>query len=224
MERPCKLLRIEVIQMLSSCFWTPVQMCTCPPKDAFHAAAQGGHENVIQLLLDRGFTFREPLRSPLYAHGSRPSYEDLLRSSSPDHHRYGQKHEFRRKKPEIWKDLSIRSFSMNSLTWKNNHALQDAASKGHLRIVELILDNLGEDGARISAHEISESFWSASRTGHEKIVKCFLDRKLVVPHYFEEALKVTALKGHLEIVDILVTHCEWSGDHQTEEVCEIALV
>jgi len=174
-------------------------------KDAFHAAAEGGHENVIRLFLDRGFTSRQPLPPPSYMMGSEPSCKNLLRSSSPSYRTQNNRHDFRRKKPEIWKDLSLDSDSRNSFSYKKNYALEEAASNGHLRIVELILDNLAEDGARISAEEIGESLYKASRNGHEEVVNCFLSRKLDVAPYLNDALNAAARKGHLGVVDTLTT-------------------
>jgi len=152
--------------------------------------------------------------------GSEPSCKDLLRSSSPSYRTQNNRHDFRRKKPEIWKDLSLDSDSRNSFSYKKNYALEEAASNGHLRIVELILDNLAEDGARISAEEIGESLYKASRNGHEEVVNCFLSRKLDVAPYLNDALNAAARKGHLGVVDTLTTHSQLSllVDDQTAEV------
>lgn len=175
-------------------------------KDAFHAAAEGGHENVIRLFLNRGYTFPEPFEPPCACMPSPPYYKNLLRSSSPDH-------------------SSLDSGPWHSFCYKENYALEEAASNGHLRIVELILDKLARIGARISAKEIGESICKASRNGHEEVVKCFLSRNLDKAPYVKDALNAAATKGHLGVVDTLISHSQLSlpVDDQTTEVRDVVV-
>jgi len=175
-------------------------------KDAFHAAAERGHENVIRLFLDRGYAFRQPHPSPAYMKAGLLEYKNLLRSSSPSH-------------------LSLDSDSGNSFFNKNNYALEEAASNGHLRIVTLILDNLAGDGERKLTKEIGKSLYKASRNGHEEVVKCFLSRELDVAPYLKDALNAAATKGHLGVVDTLTTHSQLSlpVDDHTVKVRDVVV-
>ena len=116
-------------------------------KDAFHAAAEGGHENVIRLLLNREFTFRQPLDTLARRKHrmAQSSYKNLLRSSSLDYRTQNNRRNIRRKKPESSKDLSTFYYKKYN---RKDYALQVAASNGHHGIVELIMDNLAEHGAQ----------------------------------------------------------------------------
>ncbi|MCJ1387016.1 hypothetical protein MMC17_010145 [Xylographa soralifera] len=185
-------------------------------KDAFHAAAKGGHENVIRLFLDRGFIFHEPLKPPALCLSRWSIYKNLLYSSSPFSKIENSWHEFRRKQ------------RVNDFSWKKNYALKEAASNGHLRIVQLILDNLAEDGARISTEDIGKSLHKASENGHREVVKCFLHRKMDVAPYLENALNSAARNGHLGVVDTLATYERLSlpvndqiAKHMTEYCIEV---
>ena len=174
-------------------------------KDAFHAAAEGGHENVIRLFLDRGYTFRAPFPGPPLASRELPT-RNLLRSSSPGH-------------------LSIDSGSRGSFSERQNYTIDEAASNGHLRIVELILDNLSRDGARILAKEIGESIYKAARNGHEEVVRCFLSRNMDGVVDLKDALNAAATKGHIGVVDTLISHSQLSSpvEDQTTHVRDVVV-
>lgn len=191
-------------------------------KDAFHAAAGAGHENVIRLLLDRGYRFRSPMMAALCKGRRPPQYNDPLRSSSPSHQTQNNRHAFRRKKPETPEESSLHSDPRVSFSYKKNFALEEAASNGHLRIVEIILDDLAKHGAVISGGDIGKPLCKASGNGHEEVVKCFLGRNLDGALYLKQALCAAARKGHLGIVDTLTTHIRISlpVDGQTAEVSD----
>ncbi|KAL8787747.1 MAG: hypothetical protein Q9213_002067 [Squamulea squamosa] len=136
-------------------------------KDAFHAAAESGHEKIIKLFLARGY--RIPLFIPypqFYCPTDPPPpFQDLLRASSPDH----------------WeqKDSSPEPYIRKSMFERKSSALEEAASNGHLRAMEAILDT--QTDFRIpsfSADEVWASLHKASSNGHEDIVASLFSRKL----------------------------------------------
>lgn len=188
-------------------------------KDAFHAAAEGGHENVIRLFLNRGFTFRRPLGLLMHSERRRSSGKNLLRSSSLDYRTQNNRCNIRRKKPESSEDLS----TFYRKKYRKNYALEVAASNGHHGIMELILDNWAELG--ISTGEIGVSLQKASGNGHEEIVKCILCRKFDVAPYLNGALNAAARNGHLGVVDTLTAHSQLSlpVDDQTAKVRDVVV-
>ena len=179
-------------------------------KDAFHAAAEGGHEDVVRLFLDRGFTFRHPPPLLPGAAIGGPRIGNLLRSASP-----------RRRAQREGKTSDLNNSS--ELNHKQNHALQAAASNGHIRIVELILKSLAVDGVQISANDVGCSLSMASKNGHLEVVKCFLNTNFNIESYLKGAVRDAAREGHIEVLDALITRTESSLliDDQFVQVCVI---
>ncbi|KAL8879663.1 MAG: hypothetical protein Q9198_002769, partial [Flavoplaca austrocitrina] len=171
-------------------------------EDAFHAAAEGGHEEVVRLFLDRGFRLRLPFSSSTSAlfNSPPPRYKDLLRSSSPDHRTEKNEHAFRRQRQNISVNASSNSCRNTDLIVKENHANEEIASSGHIRVAETLLDN--QIGRELGA-EITSYLSQAAKNGRKEVVECFLNK--TVPH-LQEVLQAAASKGHLGTVDLLITY------------------
>ncbi|KAM0541390.1 hypothetical protein ACHAPJ_013263 [Fusarium lateritium] len=52
-------------------------------RDAFHAAAEGGHQEIIMLLLKRGYQFQYPPPRPMYRLATPSNYKQIYRQASP---------------------------------------------------------------------------------------------------------------------------------------------
>ncbi|KAL8724372.1 MAG: hypothetical protein Q9166_007983 [cf. Caloplaca sp. 2 TL-2023] len=163
-------------------------------KDAFHAAAESGHEMIIKLLLAHGYTFDDdfPVQTAQCRRGLPPKFQDLLRASSPDHREENNSS----LEPHTWKNLFQ----------KRNYALEEAASNGHLRAMETILDSQTEYRTQVLAEEVGASLYNASRNGHEDIVACLFSRDLDVALYLEKALSAAANNGHLGIINMITAY------------------
>lgn len=155
-------------------------------EDAFHAAAEGGHEEVMRLFLDRGFRFLRPFPSAKHMRSPSPRYKDLLRSSSPDYRGQKNEHVFRRRKQDIRVNVSSESCRKTDLAEKEINANEEVASKGHLRVVETMLDN--QIGRRGLGSEIRTFLYEAAKNGREEVVECFLGKKTVLVPYLKHAL------------------------------------
>lgn len=65
-------------------------------KDAFHAAAEGGHQDVIMLMLRKGYKFDHPLQQIRYSRRVPSPFRALMRDASPGRNfdRYRQRQPF----------------------------------------------------------------------------------------------------------------------------------
>ncbi|KAL9633768.1 MAG: hypothetical protein Q9204_003260 [Flavoplaca sp. TL-2023a] len=156
-------------------------------KDAFHAAAESGHEEIINLLLTRGYRIHDPLPGPRFRRSPPSKYQDLLRAASPS--RRERNHSSPRPN-------------------ERNDALTKASSNGHLGVVKTILRAQTDHGMRISAEKIGSSMFKASTNGREDIIKCFLSENLDVDTCLNNVLNAAARNGHLGIVHVVTTYFE----------------
>ncbi len=192
-------------------------------RDAFHAAAEGGHEEIVCLFLEKGFKFYHPLPRDIPC-AMRPSIKRAKKSrerhsdqrftsnwqhclSISDFHRI----------PDAWKDGEVLGEDEDTEPYQSsrydsrrqqNYALQAAASKGCHSVVKLMLDRW--ESLDISSAEVYNALIEASTNGREEVVRLFTNSKLDIVSYVEEALEAAALHGHLAIVDMLLAYEEAS--------------
>ena len=218
-------------------------------RDAFHAAAEGGHEEIVRLFLESGFKFyHDPFRQST-SHLKRTSlpHKDLLRDASPSRAKKSREFHVDQQKSPNWQNrapvsdfhrILDASRSMEGTEgsenaepyWRDtdhqhyrydeeNYALQAAASKGRNSVVRLILDHW--DSLDISSVEVRNALTEASKNGHEDVVRLLTTSKLDIVSHLEGALKEAALHGHLAIVDMLLAYGEAPKpeDHRTAQAC-----
>ncbi|ROW04889.1 hypothetical protein VMCG_04769 [Cytospora schulzeri] len=164
-------------------------------RDALHAAAEGGHPDIIVMMLRKGFRFRIPRPSP-YMHFDTPSrYKSVLRDASPSRHN----HSGRSTSPPIRKapiiDLeeifrvAIGNFPEGQIVMENSTAhrptyrprqsqlhyypLTAGASSGHEGVVKLLLERREVLGIR--ERDIKSSIEYATKNGHIAVVEALLD-------------------------------------------------
>ncbi len=198
-------------------------------RDAFHAAAEGGHYEIVNLFLERGFVFSHPPHLPLFYRRPPSRYKDLLRDASLSRAKKSREHDADQSRSQDWQNQSSaadlrhllhasRYLKLaagdeddkpykrqgNSGTQTENYALQAAASKGRRSVVRLILDHW--DLLDISSTEVHNALNEASTNGHEEVVRLLTTSKLDMVPYLVRALEGAASHGHLAIVDMLLAH------------------
>lgn len=215
--------------------------------DSFHAASEGGHENIVRLFLERGFQPRNPLRRRRYKRRGYkrrdPSpYKNLLHEASPSRvkdFRYASENQ---SKPEDWRkrasalgfcDLlenmrGTKIFEHEAVPpylenrrvdsrYEDSYALQAAAASGHYSVVEFILTSVRMLDGR--SYEAMNALKEACQNGHQKVVRFLLTciDRIRVEKLWE-ALEVAALHGHLAVVDMLIGYEEKLGLAETRTV------
>ena len=87
---------------------------------------------------------------------------------------------------------------------ENNHALKSAASKGHESVIMFLLDHY--DTLEISDEMVGDAFREASMIGHKNIVELFTTSQMTMTSHIDAALELSAFRGHLAIVNILLAY------------------
>jgi ankyrin repeat protein len=187
-------------------------------KDAFHAAAEGGHHDIIRLLLDSGFTMLRPIPvDHVMFDRDGPPPRDLLRESSPD----GRNQTRQGNAPEHCEngyheglfDLSnptphAQAYAPIQNGWTNgresNYVLEAAAALGHLEVVEKLLAQ--PDYLDMTKSAITQALIVASRYGHQGIVEALLHTMEDDTVPLCKALQEAASHNHVSIVSMLLAH------------------
>jgi ankyrin repeat protein len=156
--------------------------------NALQAASYGGHEKVVQMLLDRG--------ADVNAQGGR--FSNALPAAS-----YGG-HE------RVVQMLLDRGADVNSQGRYYGNALHVASFRGHAKLVQMLLDR----GADVNAQggRFSNALQAAADRGHERVVQMLLDRAADVNAQggrFDNALEAASYRGHERVVQMLL---DWGAD------------
>ncbi|KAF4899121.1 Ankyrin-1 [Colletotrichum fructicola] len=165
-------------------------------KDAFHAAAAGGHEDVIALMLRRGYTYQRDLPRQTCLHqGQPPRYVCLWTAEVPRRqhsrrrvHNHDTNTEFydvhKAQKPLLDYEVIIgeghgesetthsskqQASQLQDQAAKMSGSLQAAAFAGHMNTVRLLLEH--KDTLGISSHEIKLAVEVAEEAGHLSIIQ-----------------------------------------------------
>lgn len=176
-------------------------------KDAFHAAAAGGSEKVIGLLLDQGFRLYHPpppRPANMSVHFDPP--RDILAELEPS--------EFQEYSADWWTEL---------YSSKNDTLLATAVSNGRHHIVELILQDLRDvlESATfkkdiIESCGLKSAILEASSHGYEKMIHILLksglydgadgynQASLELMCHLRDSLNHACLNGHVDCVKALM--------------------
>jgi len=149
-----------------------------------HAASAGGHEKIVQILLNK--------KADVNAQGG--AYGTALTAASAGGHE------------KIVQILLNKKVNVNAQGGDYyGTALAAASSGGHEKIVQILLNEKVDVNAQGGAH--GTALTAASAEGHEKIVQILLDKKIDVnaqDDYYDTALATASAEGHEKIVQILL--------------------
>lgn len=169
-------------------------------RDAFHAAAEGGHQDILNLMLNRGYMIRHTPPGPMCSISIRPKYRALLRDASPGanvHSRLkGRRSKDRKDLPKNLERPShefytifelVRSYEVEreatqaaapgytprKNTLRENWPLEASASAGHPETVSLLLEK--RDVLHIEGDELTAAVKVAAEKGHCPVLRLLLD-------------------------------------------------
>ncbi|KUI70485.1 Ankyrin repeat and KH domain-containing protein mask [Cytospora mali] len=165
-------------------------------EDAFHAAAENGHEDVMMLMLRKGYRFARTICGPCYMFPS--IYKTLVRDASPGRRTRNQSPE-RPKSSSVGKIQSIldleaifkaakegsqvtrtaaeegtaSEYRGRKNTRREYYPLKTSAAAGQVGTVRLLLEHRKILG--IQEESVSEAMRAAVKNGHLNVVQVLLD-------------------------------------------------
>jgi ankyrin repeat protein len=150
---------------------------------ALQEASSGGHEKLVQILLDKGADMNAQ-------HGSLGT---ALQAASRGGHE------------KVVQMLLDKGADVNAQGGLFNTALQAASWGGHEKVVQTLLDK----GADVNALSVSRgtALQAASEEGHEKVVQILLEKGADVnaqDRYMNTALQAASQSGNEKVVQILL--------------------
>ncbi|KAJ5153860.1 uncharacterized protein N7500_009299 [Penicillium coprophilum] len=170
-------------------------------KDAFHAASEGGHEQLISLFLAKGY---------LLPAMDTPAFSRIRLAGKAARKKIGSRNiiclnsrRLSKRKPEELESTPHRVPGKMKL---QNSALEVAAFKGHEAIVERIVAVRKSLGLR--ATHLGAALWAACQHGHDNIVERILSVDSGLGTFIEHALECAAKQGHISTIGILIPHVQ----------------
>ncbi len=151
--------------------------------NALHAASWGGHEKVVQMLLDQG--------AEVNAQGG--MYGNALHAASEGDHE------------KVVQMLLDKGAEVNAQGGLCGNALQAASEGGHEKVVQMLLNKGAEVNAQGGLYGNAPQ--AASRRGHEKVVQMLLDKGAEVNAqggFYGNALQAASEQGHEKVVQMLL--------------------
>ncbi|KAJ9191765.1 hypothetical protein DTO166G4_698 [Paecilomyces variotii] len=203
-------------------------------KDAFHAAAEAGQEELISLFCERGYCYPDQRGRVLAIELTGTSYKSLLRQSSPSRDKYpsissneeihqpnhsaaslalvsdfGQVLQNRgsgvvSQPAETRAAYQARSISRHEGIEDESYALEVAASRGYLATVRRILAK--RDHLRLQPFHTGQALWAASEHGFTRVVELITSVETNLRTFVRGSLQRAARNGHLEIIEILLRY------------------
>jgi ankyrin repeat protein len=152
---------------------------------ALQAAAAGGHEKIVQLLLEHGANVNTVTGW----------YTTALKAAAATAHE------------TIVQLLLEHGADVNTISGFFGTVLQAAAKGGHEKIVRILLER-GADVNTISGY-FGTALQAAAKGGHKKIVRILLERGAdvnTVSGHYSTALQAAAAEGKKKIVQLLLEH------------------
>ena len=181
-----------------------------------HAASLGGHEKVVQMLLEKGANINAQggLYGSVLQAASLGGHEKVVQmllekgaNINVQGGRYGstlQAASIRGYK-KVVQMLLEKGANINAQGGYYGSALQAASSKGHEKVVQMLL----EKGANINAQDglYRSALQAASSKGHEKVVQMLLEKGANInaqDGLYRSALQAASFGGHEKVVQMLL--------------------
>ncbi len=149
-----------------------------------HAASAGGHEKIVQILLNE----------KIDVNAQAGIYGTALAAASREGHE------------KIVQILLNKKADVNAQGGAYGPALTAASREGHEKIVQILLNKKADVNAQAGRY-YGTALTAASAEGHEKIVQILLDKKVDVNAQggaYGTALTAASAEGHEKIVQILL--------------------
>jgi ankyrin repeat protein len=177
--------------------------------DAFHAAAEGGHQEIIMLFLERGYRFLYEPPGPKYKRARPSPYRPLYREASPGR----DKHPRFKLWPHLYKRNVRKTEPVVDVDARDN-ATQVETDDGMEMLTIVLPEDRQENPPRNDddtqdGSQKNRPLEASAAGGKDAVVKVLLEQKETLGFRdFEvgNALKAAASNGHLSTVKILLDH------------------
>lgn len=187
--------------------------------DALHAASESGNEDIVRLLLERGYEGTRTRFGVVQAAPYPNEYIDLLRDATLDHHRaknsvrdLAQTRSLQDKISfinntirgiEIPEEVPNLPYRNGQDRFEDRYAIRAAAANGHRGVVQLLLSQ--RDQIHVPDTEIVAALREACQNGHEEVVGLLLSYHVAIRDVIA-GLEAAANKGHLKVVTVILDH------------------
>lgn len=220
-------------------------------KDAFHAAAEAGKEEIVFLFIQEGYTLARgpyPLLGTVLRRSRQSRGQDLLRMASPSFSKPAYK--YLEDSQKLLHDKTLPTLASDFVDILRSdgdsyvscteiphdvyqpqfirspqegtfYGLEVAASRGYLNVVELML----VAAEKLGVDEVlsGPALWAACRDGHIEVVKLICSMKMN-PRSFRYSFWCAAKQGHLHIIEILVHYLKkWASSVKSNETAQTSL-
>ncbi|KAG5751994.1 hypothetical protein H9Q70_005388 [Fusarium xylarioides] len=168
--------------------------------DAFHAAAEGGHQNIIVLFLERGYRFLYEPPTPKYKRAQPSPYRPLYREASPGR----DKHPRSKLWPDLYKPTPGTPELGSGTDARDNITRVEIDDEMEIAAIDQV-NYLRDNGDTQKNHPLKAS---AAR-GKDAVVATLLRQKQTLgfrDYEVDAALKAAASNGQLNTVRILLDH------------------
>ncbi|KAM5372227.1 hypothetical protein ACJA88_008976 [Fusarium oxysporum] len=172
--------------------------------DAFHAAAEGGHQEIIMLFLERGYKFLYEPPGPKYSRARPSPYRPLYREASPGR----DKHPRSKLWPHLYKRNAITAEHVTDTDTRDNITRVET-DDGMEMFANDQGDFLRSDDDTQDGSQKNRPLEASAARGKDAVVKVLLEQKESLGFWDYEvgtALKAAASNGHLSTVKMLLDH------------------
>ncbi|KAJ4258131.1 hypothetical protein NW762_008272 [Fusarium torreyae] len=186
-------------------------------RDAFHAAAEGGHQEIIMLLLKRGYQFHYPPPRPMYELATPSEYKQLYREASPGRQNhpgslFSRLSTATAKPQEASREIDVDEDATKLELDDSSEMISDVFSdhrQGRLSEANSYLQRDSQEAIPLLPDKlpVNHPLEVSATAGREEVVEILLTQKEILGISDEQvwgALKAAAFYGHLSVVRLLI--------------------
>ncbi|KAF5582266.1 ankyrin 1 [Fusarium pseudocircinatum] len=184
--------------------------------DAFHAAAEGGHQSIIMFFLERGYRFLYEPPTPKYKRARPSPYRPLYREASPGRDKHPRSKLF----PELYKQTTGTTESVADGDARDNITRVEHDDEMDMFAIDQG-KHLRNDGIMPDESPKNRPLEVSAARGNDAVVKILLEQKETLGFRGYEvvnALKAAASNGHLNTVRMLLDHALKMKVHFIERI------